>query len=50
MKAAIDRHFVQNRTKFDAEMIRSYRLILQLPTGTGIRCCTVNHNNDNLCN
>ena len=50
MKAAIDRHFVQNRTKFDAEMIKSYRLVLQLPTGTGIRCCTVDHNDDNLCN
>ena len=47
MKAAIDCHFVQNRTKFDAEMIRSYQLVLQLPTGTGIRCCTVDHN---LCN
>ena len=39
MKAAIDRHFVQNRTKFDAEMIKSYRLVFELPTGTGIRCC-----------
>ena len=36
MKAAIDRHFVQNRAKFDAEMITSYRLVLQLPTGSGI--------------
>ena len=32
MKAAIDRHFVQNPTKFDGEMIKSYRLVLQLPT------------------
>ena len=32
MKAAIDRHFVQNRTKFDAEMMKYYRLVLQLPT------------------
>ena len=37
MKATIDRHFVQNWTKFDAEMIKSYRLVLHLPTGTGIR-------------
>ena len=28
MKAALD-HFVQNRTKFDTEMIKSYRLVLQ---------------------
>ena len=47
MKAAIDRHFVQNRTKFDAEMMKYCRLVLQLPTGTGIRCCTVDHD-DNL--
>ena len=39
MKAAIDRHFVQNRTKFDAETIKSYLLVLKLPTGTGIQCC-----------
>ena len=30
MKAAIDRHFVQNRTKFDAEMMKSYRLVMVL--------------------
>ena len=30
MKAAIDRHFVQNRTKFNAEMMESYRLVLVL--------------------
>ena len=43
MKDAIDRHFVQNRTKFDAEKIKSNRLVLQLPTGTGIRCCMMDH-------
>ena len=50
MKAPIDRHFVQNRTKFDAEMIKSYRLVLQLPTGTGVRYWPVDHDDDNLCN
>ena len=29
MEAAIDHHFVQNTTKFDMEMMESYRLVLQ---------------------
>ena len=29
MKAAVEHHFVQNRTKVDTEMIKCYRLVLR---------------------
>ena len=48
MKAAIDHHFVQNWTKFDTEMIESYQLVNA--TSTGIECCAVDYNDNNLCN
>ena len=44
MKAAIDNHFVQKRTKFDMEMIKSHRLVLQPVL---VFSFTVDHNDDN---
>ena len=48
MKATVDRHFVQNRTKIRCE--NDHFLSAGVATVTGIRCCTVDHNDDNLCN